>query len=122
MGYYANGSGGITFARELKLEERNQIENILDGAWFDLDFFDSQTKALSHNPHGPIGVDVWQDEKYHGEEVIAALNAIAAIAPIQEGRLTYVGEDDSHWRFLYKQIDRKWHEQDGYVVYREDPA
>ena len=120
MGYYANGSGSITFERELKTDEQEQIAAILEDEWFEFDFFLPAGAKESKNPHNPIGVDLWQDDKYHGDRVEFALAKISALVPVKQGCIEYAGEDAEHWRFIYKPLDNRWHEQEGRIVYDED--
>lgn len=119
MGYYADGSGSITFSRELKRDEENLIESILDSEWFEFDFFLPHGAKESGNPHNPIGMVFWCAEKYHSDRVEPMLRELAAIAPIKEGCLEYAGEDGAHWRFLYSPEDGTWREQTGHVVYED---
>ena len=113
---YARGSGNITFSRGLDDSDVRRIGKLLDSEYFDYDFFAEQHKKNSMNPHRPIGVDFWQDDKYHGDSVEKMLGEIASVAPIKEGELRYIGEDDSLWRFRFIQ-DGGWVEENGHVVY-----
>ena len=111
MGYYARGSGNITFCRELDDSEVRRIGKLLDAEWFDYDFF-AEHKKSRMNPQQPIGVDFWQDDNC----VERMLGGIAKVAPIKDGELKYIGEDDSIWRFRFIQ-DGGWIEENGHIVY-----
>lgn len=119
MSYYANGSGEITFREELTDLAIKRIEQLLKDEFFEFDFFVSPQHVLSKNPHNPIGVIFWQDAKYHGECVGNMLNQITNEFPATKGEIRYVGEDDSHWRFLFRKEQALWFEQNGHVVYEE---
>ena len=115
MGYCANGSGSIVFDRRLSADEENRIGGILDAACFEFDFYSPR----STTDQFPQCVDIWHDDKYHGDVVSTALRDIADLVPIRSGCIEYAGEDFSHWRFLYKPEDESWHEQDGQIVYED---
>ena len=112
MGYYANGSGGITFKEVLPEETYKKIENML------LETFETdgcRTFKATKMSDAKSYFDIWNNEKYYGDAVEATLNDVAAVAPIENGEICYHGEDDSIWRFKFK--DGKWIEQNGEVNY-----
>ena len=46
------------------------------------------------------------------------ITKIAKIAPIKDGELSYIGEDDSLWRFRFVQDGGwGWVEENGHIVY-----
>lgn len=110
MGYYANGSGSVTFNRVLDEKEISILENAFENAWFEYDF-SMNTASLSQGS----SFDMWSNDKYHEDEVLDLLEAMKDIAPIVNGYIEYTGEDGSNWRFIFK--DGKWLEQNGTVVY-----
>lgn len=111
MGYYANGSGTMTFmcASDAKLKE---VGNLLSDAWFEY-------TVENVSSEGKYTIDFYADNKYHGDEIDALLAAIAQLVSMTDGELAYVGEDGEHWRFVYKPADMSWHEQNGYIVYED---
>lgn len=115
MGYCANGSGYITFKRRLTDDEMISVENILQKACFCFDF--SYSLGGSADSIEESCVDVWYDTKYRSEEIESAVREIATATPVKEGCIEFVGDDYTHWRFLYDPGDNDWVNQTGYVVY-----
>ena len=113
MGYYANCAGTVEFKRDLSIEERTAMEELLDSICFDFDF-----DSAKHNKSWDT-LNVYAYEKYHEEELAEALEQISRIVPIEKGCVECTGDDDAHWRFLYKQEDERWHKQNGYIVYED---
>lgn len=116
MGYYARGSGSITFNKGLDDTDVKRIADLLDLEYFEYDFYKERREKNSKNPPRLIGVDFWQDDKYDGDSVEKILGEIAKVAPIKDGELKYIGEDDSIWRFRFIQ-DGGWIEENGRIVY-----
>ena len=107
MSYYAKGSGRLVFSSALSDDKVRKIENILDQNLFE---FDCDGKNF----------DIWCYCKYYEDEVESALEEISEVAELKEGYIEYCGEDDALWRFKYSPKKRKWHEQNGRVVYDDD--
>ena len=115
MGYYANGNGFVDFGSRLNDVDFQKAKEILSCAFETdgtQDFIDSKTNIVR------TVFDIWNNEKYYGDDVEAALADAAAIAPIEDGEICYVGEDNTFWRFIWK--DDKWVEENGEVVYESD--
>ena len=114
MEYYANGSGSIIFKEVLpeavfgRIKDKLQKVLEADGS--------TKWKPMTSSPEVSY-VDIWDSEKYYGDEVETVLNEVAEMAEIEEGSIEYVGEDDSLWRFIYR--DGKWHEESGHVEYSD---
>jgi len=109
MGYYATGSGNITF-KVLPEDVYDKIKDALNAT------FEYDGERTFKTPYGECTYfDIWTDEKYYQEEVEETLNTVAALADIESGELCYHGEDDSLWRFVWK--DGKWQEENGEVIY-----
>ena len=107
MGYYATGSGEITFEEKLDKDIIKEIKRIADSD-FDIDAYETKLSP------GTI-MDLDTDGKYHGEDIQDILNEIANTTKIKTGEICFHGEDDSHWRFLWTGKD--WIEQNGEIVY-----
>ena len=117
MGYYANGKGGITFKGTVSEDEFSNIRDLLSEA-FECDG-EREWKATSASD--PITYfDIWENDKYYGDVVEDTLRKVADIADIMEGSIEYIGEDDSLWRFIYR--DGEWIEQNGHVEYNDYDA
>lgn len=117
MGYYADGSGYIRF-KKLSTEQREKVYAILE------DYMEYSYRSDFSGKDGDVDtVDFWDTDKYHEDDILYVLNELADIATIEEGSIEYVGEDYTHWRFLFVRAsgvrDRrgKWVFQAGRVVY-----
>lgn len=111
MGYCANMSGDICIARPFTKEETEEVNRIFCD-YFEVDVYEH---------HGHSTVDLYYGlEKYHEEDEWEVLTAFTERFgnEILSGELRYVGEDDAHWRLIWK--DGRWQEQDGEIVYRDD--
>lgn len=106
MGYWASGSGSITFAEQLPENIIKEIQNIMS------DDFD--TEAYTQN--NVTIIDVTADGKYHGDDIAAVLDEIANKATIAYGEIEFAGEDSCHWRFIWE--NDRWDEQNGEIVYK----
>ena len=101
MGYYANGDGWATVKKDIDIlafKELLDCKSKQDDIRWDicdrtLIFFDS--------------------EKYHEENVEDFLEAIKDF--ITEGQITYTGEDNSNWRFVFNAEKNEWEEESGTV-------
>lgn len=114
MEYYAHGSGGIIFKEELPEAVFDRIMNKLRKVF---EAEGANSWKTTSNSSEVSYVDIWDNEKYYGDEVKTVLNEVAEMAEIEEGSIEYVGEDDSLWRFIYR--DGKWHEENGHVEYSD---
>lgn len=112
MGYYATGNGSITFNRVLNENEVQFLADRLANEGFEYDDYTIDA------PKGSSSFNVYMNAKYHDDDVKWLLETIKNIAPIADGCIEFVGEDDSNWRFVFK--NGEWLEQNGQVVYKDD--
>lgn len=108
MGYYATGGGFVRFARKPKKDEAERIYKTLK-EWFEtVDCYDDG-----------MAYDLCYNGKYYWdfEDTMQRLNNIA---PIEEGEISFVGEDDAHWKFVFDPAAEEWAERDGRVVYGDE--
>lgn len=105
MGYYAAGGGYVIYEKPIT-DEQAKIVDEQFGEWV-------WTEECG-TTDGRI-VDMAYDGKYYSDEVETVLDKLAELGPIKEGELEFSGEDNCHWRFLYK--DGAWIEQLGHIVY-----
>lgn len=104
MGYYASGSGAITFIAPTD-QEIEQIDDVL-----------SKVFEVERAGSSKYEFYVYDSEKYHGDDVRDVLEEVTKICPISDGEIEYAGEDYCHWRFIYHQT-LGWIEQDGHIEY-----
>ena len=114
MGYYANGSGSIMFKEVLPEETYKEVEEELRKA---LEADGERKFRMTSTSKEQSYIDIWDNEKYYGEEVEMALNNVAKMGDIEKGCIEYVGEDDCLWRFIYR--DGEWVEENGHVEYND---
>ena len=100
MGYYAYGAGNVTLIKELP-------ESILKNIEYVYGYVERYKDTLSFTI----------DSNYHEVEVIAVLDELKPY--ISEGLVEYSGEDDTHWRFSFK--NGEWVESDGRIIYDDEP-
>ncbi len=112
MSFYADGNGFIVFKEVLSPELYQKVLNELSVALETDAIRDPQMPGFK--PHQTY-VGIWNAEKYYGKEVLQALDTAASIAEIDEGVINYKGEDNSIWRFIYK--DGEWIEENGEIVF-----
>lgn len=93
MGYYADVSGHIDFARSLRPDEAKTLEELLESGWYD--FEDGLNRSTSCRD-----VDFWAGDKYY-YDTEGMLNRIAEKLPVKSGVVDCHGEDGEHWRFKY---------------------
>lgn len=98
MGYYASYNGYIRF-------KNIPDKEIMDCLYNTLDCYSDKKDLLE--------VTVDGNDKYHEDEIYEVLNKIKPF--VKEGELEYHGEDDYHWRFIFK--DNDWVEENGEVYY-----
>ena len=111
MGYYANCCGFIEYS--LAANEK-QVEEMLDVLSYQFATYKCDRSRNGRKPY----VDISFYDKYPGDEcILEVLNEAAAILNITGGELTCAGEDDEHWRFLWR--DGMWVMQAGEIVYRD---
>lgn len=111
MGYYANGSGNILFTSALSDEDYKTVGDILSET-FEYDGFQARRETSVSKPQTTI--DFWVDGKYYQSSVEDTLNKMIPFG-IKDGEICYVGEDQSMWRFIFR--DTKWVEENGYIEY-----
>lgn len=103
MGYYASGSGDATFKEGVTKEI---VEKAIK------DFYESEEGnkfyCLDYDTDVE-SIEIWDDEKYHEEDTIEFLKVLAPY--IKEGHISYTGEDDCIWRFVFNPETGKWDEE-----------
>jgi len=112
MGYNAYGSGYIELTRKPFEAEQKQIEGILG------DFFEYSRAFVDNDRFHPYTYDLYFDGRYHGDEIIDALQRVNAVCNVKEGEVDYTGEDDERWRHIFR--DGKWKEENGFTLYEGD--
>lgn len=100
MGYYAQGSGTIYLKDALPERLRQDFE-------YEFGYVDIYGSALEFSGDG----------NYHEDDVLKLLNQ--AIPYAESGIVEYVGEDDTHWRFVLQ--NGEWNENNGRVIYDNEP-
>lgn len=116
MSYYATGNGTIDFKEILTEEAKEKVKKILQETFgeavevgtYTPSFFKKRTENYSY-------ASIWTDSKYYDYEVSEALDEISKVAEIAEGEIDYRGEDDTYWRYIWK--DGGWCEEYGKIVY-----
>lgn len=101
MGYYAVGSGDIELTGQLP-EEVIKLAEIP----YQIHFYKENM------------LEVTADDKYYEDEVYDFLNAVTPYT--KQGTIYYSGEDDTQWKFEFK--DGEWKEIGSRVVYDDRPA
>lgn len=104
MGYYANGDGAATFKNGVDIEK---VGMLLDDKLDELDVIEFEFEIKGNE------IYFYDSEKYHEDETLAFLNVLAPY--ITEGKMTYSGEDDCHWRFVFNSDEQGWDEESGTV-------
>ena len=118
MSYYATGSGSIQFNNRLDEKTIMSIEEKLDECG--MDFYNSYDKKLKNGDceSKVTVIECSNDSNYLGDdEVKEILDEIRDVSQIDSGEIEYVGEDGSHWRFIFK--NGEWEMQPGTVKYDE---
>lgn len=111
MGYYATGSGYILFTSALPDEDYKTVRDILSET-FVYDGFQARRETSTSKPQTIIYLEV--DGKYYQDGVKDTLGKMIPFG-IKDGEICYVGEDQSMWRFIFR--DTKWVEENGYIEY-----
>ena len=115
MGYYASGSGDIVLKIGTRREDiEKAIGNLRDPYFAEYDIVIPENCSEDNQPY----VWVSSDGKYYEEEVLDFLYALKPY--IKNGCVSFNGEDDSHWRFVYKGQEEGWEEQCGRIIYNLD--
>lgn len=117
MGYYADGSGSITFLAPTG-KEIDEIYSILSDVF---DMWGRPKLKGTDSPPSEFTFDISASDKYYEDEVYDAFHAVEKICPIKDGCIEYCGQDGEHWRIIYRE-DLGWTEQAGRVVYDDLPA
>lgn len=108
MGYYANGYGMLE-VKDDKAAEARLKELLKDGVYFDGDI-----ELIGRYPASSLIEFCYYDQKYHEEDVLEALNALAPLV-VEGSMMEFRGEDDEHWAFVLE--NGAWAEKQGHIVY-----
>ena len=115
MSYYAKYNGEIHFKKGSAEDIRNMIEE--EPVLYILGIYDAkEPRELGTIKDENFYIIYGGDEKYHEDDIKEMLRSFAPYVEI--GEIEFVGEDDSLWRFIFK--DGKWYEENGLVIYDED--
>lgn len=98
MGYYATWGGMIKFKVKPSKEIITELKHI-----FNETYYDSDRRYF----------DFGGEDKYDEEKFSAILEKINPIT--ERGEIEFTGEDNSHWRWIFK--DGLWKDESGYVYY-----
>ena len=101
MGYSASWDGHIKFKKDITNNIIEECEYVFT--------------ELHHDPVNKT-LEFYGNGKYHDDEVYSFLNRITNIT--ESGEIKFHGEDDTHWRFIFK--DNEWKEESGKVCYESD--
>ena len=120
MGYYASGSGNILFSRVLSNEEYSRVIDLLKEEFTEVGGIREWQPWRAEDEKKVTCVDfVHPYENYHEDGVEESLNIVAGeFGPIiSEGCISFRGDGDADWRYVYNPTSQKWDEQDGHVEY-----
>ena len=112
MGYYASAEGYITFSSELTDMILDDVKKLLDDGYF---YFANMDISVINGKHT---ISLSGYDKYDDDDMLDVLKTIAQTALIDEGEIEASGDDNAHWRFIWRRGE--WIEQNGYIVYEED--
>ena len=101
MGYYATCDGFIKLKSKPPINIDEMIRDTFDIYEYDKELYEYRFGA---------------DEKYHEDVVMSLLTAVEPYT--EEGCIRYHGEDNEHWRFLFK--DGTWMDETGWVIYESE--
>lgn len=107
MGYYASGDGIATFKDGVEIEK---VEEMLDDILDKMHVIEFEFEIFNKNQ-----ISIYDTDKYHEDETLAFLNALSPY--IIEGQMTYSGEDNCNWRFVFDSENECWTEESGIVDY-----
>ena len=100
MSYYAWGNGEAKLKEDTDTEKLCEKLNKLDA--LDFDIIDTI-------------IELFGSENYYEAKVIEFLEVLSPY--IVEGKMTYSGDEDCHWRFVFNPKTEKWDEENGVVDY-----
>ena len=107
VGYYANGDGIATFKDGVNIR---QVEEILNDILDELCAIEFEFDIVNENE-----ISIYDTDKYHEDETLTFLNAL--VPYIKEGKMTYSGDDNCNWRFVFDPENECWLEESGIVDY-----
>ena len=113
MGYNAEAVGNIVFKMPICKKEFLEIESILADLGIVADDFGT-TDACSKCKAILVSFDSEYIRRLDAR-IISALNSICKITDVFKGEFTFIGEDDAHWRFKYK--NGEWKKEKARIVY-----
>lgn len=112
MSYMASSSGYI----DILTTEENFSEISIDVKII----LEEAFTRVSVSKSRPLSIDVDDWSNYHEDDVKFALTEINEKYHITSGEIEFSGEDNSFWRFIYKNGD--WYEENGWVTYEGSPS
>ena len=107
MGYYASGDGIATFKDGVEIEK---VEEMLDDILDKMHVIGFEFEIFNKNQ-----ISIYDTDKYYEDETLAFQNALSPY--IIEGQMTYSGEDNCNWRFVFDSENECWIEESGIVDY-----
>lgn len=110
MGYCASGSGFIHLGKTAPSEQ--VLRELADhgGLMYQL--------IPPRNGSQYYALDVLHEyDNYHEEEVQEFLRLCAQTLNMLAGSIEFTGEDDTHWRFAWNPLQKRWFEQIGSIEY-----
>lgn len=111
MGYYARGSGSVSFSRALSDEEIDGAMCVIGAVFDDYDTFGNDDEETG------LGISFWMDCKYYQDDLEKMLDMLVRDYPVSEGEVDFIGEDDAIWRYVYVAKENAFVEQVGRIVY-----
>lgn len=112
MGYMANCMLTLTYSEQDIDDIETKLNTAAKGTIGTGEGFDY------YNDNSNTVIEHYELRKYNSKDVMAFLENLKTIGHIEENsEYAFVGEDDSHWRFVYK--EGKWVEQSGEIVYTD---
>ena len=112
MGYYANGSGSATIKENVSFDQIKKA--LLEAKNGKLGFNDVQWELWENN--GTNEIDFWVSDGHWDEE--RAFNFVNTLIPfITDGSISYRGDEDCIWRYVFDSENSKWNEENATIDY-----
>ena len=114
MGYYAWGSGEIAFT---DLLDDDSADSIVDLASEIFPMVSIKEYGEEDLKYSVLELD-YDYDKYYDDDLWEVLNGISDIAEVSDAYITFHGEDDCFWKFVYR--DGEWDDVAGDIVWRDE--